>query len=75
MRSARTRGPDITDTKESAMSIGKKIAHKAQAAKGAAKKYVGRATGNTRLRTEGRVDQFTGNTKQAGDKVKDAFKH
>jgi uncharacterized protein YjbJ (UPF0337 family) len=48
------------------MSIGKKIAHKAQVAKGAAKKYIGRATGNTRLRTEGRVDQFKGNTKQAG---------
>jgi uncharacterized protein YjbJ (UPF0337 family) len=57
------------------MSISKKIAHKTQAAKGAVKKYIGRATGNTRLRTEGRADQFTGNTKQAGDKVKDAFKH
>jgi uncharacterized protein YjbJ (UPF0337 family) len=57
------------------MSIGKKIAHKAQAAKGTAKKIFGRATGNTRLRTEGRVDQFKGNTKQAGDNVKDAFKH
>ena len=57
------------------MSIGKKIGHKAQAAKGAAKKFFGRATGNTRLRTEGRIDQFKGNTKQAGDKIKDAFKH
>ena len=57
------------------MSIGKKIAHKAQAAKGATKKYFGRATGNTRLRTEGRVDQFKGNTKQAGAKLKDAVKH
>ena len=57
------------------MSIGKKIAHKAEAAKGAIKKIVGRATGNTRLRTEGRVDQFKGNTKQAGAKLKDAFKH
>ena len=57
------------------MSVGKKLAHKAEAAKGAAKKYFGRATGNTRLRTEGRVDQFAGNAKQAGDKVKDAFKH
>jgi uncharacterized protein YjbJ (UPF0337 family) len=57
------------------MSIGKKIAHKAQAAKGAGKKYFGRATGNKALRTEGRVDQFKGNTKQAGAKVKDAFKH
>ena len=57
------------------MSIGKKIAHKAEAAKGAIKKVVGRATGNTRLRTEGRADQFKGNTKQAVAKVKDAFKH
>ena len=57
------------------MSIGKKIAHKAEAAKGAIKKIIGRATGNTRLRTEGRVDQFKGNTKQAGAKMKDAFKH
>jgi uncharacterized protein YjbJ (UPF0337 family) len=50
------------------MSIGKKIAHKAEAIKGATKKYFGRATGNTRLRTEGRADQ-------AKAKVKDAFKH
>ena len=57
------------------MSIGKMIAHKAEAAKGPDRKYFGRATGNTRLRTEGRVDQFKGNTKQAGAKVKDAFKH
>ncbi len=57
------------------MSIGKKIAHKAEAAKGSVKKIIGRATGNTRLRTEGRVDQIKGNTKQAGDKLKDAFKH
>jgi uncharacterized protein YjbJ (UPF0337 family) len=57
------------------MSIGKKIAHNAEAAKGTAKKLFGRATGNTRLRSEGRVDQATGNTKQAGAKMKDAFKH
>jgi uncharacterized protein YjbJ (UPF0337 family) len=57
------------------MSIAKKLAHKAEAVKGAAKKFFGRATGNTRLRTEGRLDQFKGNTKQAGAKVKDAFKH
>ena len=57
------------------MSIGKKIMHKAEASKGVAKKLFGRATGSTRLATEGRIDQFKGNTKQAGDKVKDAFKH
>jgi uncharacterized protein YjbJ (UPF0337 family) len=65
----------ITENEGIAMSIGKKIAHKAEAAKGATKKIFGRATGNARLRTEGRVDQFKGNTKQAGAKVKDAFKH
>jgi uncharacterized protein YjbJ (UPF0337 family) len=29
----------------------------------------------SRLRTEGLADQIKGNTKQAGAKVKDAFKH
>jgi uncharacterized protein YjbJ (UPF0337 family) len=57
------------------MTIGNKIAHKLEAAKGSAKKFFGRATGNTRLRTEGRTDQAIGNVKLAGDKVGDAFKH
>jgi uncharacterized protein YjbJ (UPF0337 family) len=57
------------------MSILKKIRHKAQTAKGKAKKDTGRVTGNRRLKTEGRADQATGEVKQAGDKVKDAFKH
>ncbi|WP_329196286.1 CsbD family protein [Streptomyces sp. NBC_01435] len=57
------------------MSIGKKIAHKAEAVKGGAKKVVGRVTGSPRLRAEGRGDQAKGNVKQAGAKVKDAFKH
>lgn len=57
------------------MRIGKKIAHKAEAAKGTVKKVFGRATRNNRLKVEGRVDQAKGNTKQAGAKMKDAFKH
>ncbi|HEY4854869.1 MAG TPA: CsbD family protein [Streptosporangiaceae bacterium] len=57
------------------MSIAKKIAHEAEAVKGGAKKSVGRATGNRRLKTEGRGDQVKGDTKQAGAKIKDAFKH
>jgi uncharacterized protein YjbJ (UPF0337 family) len=57
------------------LSVGNKIAHKAEAAKGSVKKLVGRATGNTRLRVEGRTGHIKGNIKQAGDKVKDAFKH
>jgi uncharacterized protein YjbJ (UPF0337 family) len=57
------------------MSITKKIAHKAEAVKGGAKKAAGRVTGNRRLRAEGRADQIKGNTKQAGAKLKDAVKH
>jgi len=57
------------------MSFAKTIAHKAEAVKGGAKKTLGRMTGNRRLRAEGRGDQVKGNTKQAGAKIKDAFKH
>ncbi len=57
------------------MSITKKIAHKAEAVKGGAKKALGRLTGNQRLQAEGRGDQAKGDIKQAGAKIKDAFKH
>ena len=57
------------------MSIAKKIAHKAEAVKGGVKKTVGRVTGNRRLQAEGHGDQVKGDVKQAGAKVKDAFKH
>jgi uncharacterized protein YjbJ (UPF0337 family) len=53
----------------------KKIRHKAQTAKGEAKKATGRVTGSRRLRTKGRAEKAAGNAKQAADKVKDAFKH
>ncbi|MDH6711411.1 uncharacterized protein YjbJ (UPF0337 family) [Kitasatospora sp. MAA19] len=57
------------------MSIAKKIAHKAEAVKGGVKKKVGHVTGSRRLQAEGRGDQVKGNAKQAGAKIKDAFKH
>jgi uncharacterized protein YjbJ (UPF0337 family) len=56
------------------MSILKKMRHKAQTARGAAKKSTGRVTGNRRLRARGRAEKARGNAKQAGDKIKDAFK-
>ena len=56
------------------MSITSKIAHKAEAVKGGAKKTAGRLTGSRRLRADGRGDQATGNLKQAGAKIKDAFR-
>jgi len=57
------------------MSIAKKMAHKAKAIKGGAKKKAGRAAGSPRLEAEGRGDQVEGNLEQAGAKVKDALKH
>ena len=54
------------------MSIGKKIAHRAEAVKGSAMKTVGRLTGNRRLRARGRRDQAKGSVEQYGTKIKDA---
>jgi len=42
---------------------------------GKAKEGVGRATDNERLEAEGRSQQSTSDVKQAGEKIKDAFKH
>jgi uncharacterized protein YjbJ (UPF0337 family) len=56
------------------MSVGKKIAHRAEAFKGSAMKTIGRLTGNRRLRARGRRDQAKGNIKLYGTKIKDAVK-
>jgi uncharacterized protein YjbJ (UPF0337 family) len=56
------------------MTIGQTIRHKAEAAKGTTKKFVGRLTGNRRLAAEGRTGQAKGNMQQAMDKVRNAFK-
>jgi uncharacterized protein YjbJ (UPF0337 family) len=45
-----------------------------QRAKGKVKEAAGEVTGNEHLRAEGKADQRKGNLKQAGEKVKDAFK-
>jgi uncharacterized protein YjbJ (UPF0337 family) len=57
------------------MSIGKKFAHTAEAAKGSIKQAAGRLTGSRRQRAKGRADRFKGNLKQAGAKLKDAARH
>ena len=56
------------------MSATDKAKDKLQEAKGKLKKNTGEAVGNPRLEAEGRADQTEGNLKQAGEKVKDAFK-
>jgi uncharacterized protein YjbJ (UPF0337 family) len=64
----------MTSERQLSMSIAKKIAHKAEAVKGSAKKITGRATGSRRLKAEGDGDKVKGDLKLAGAKVKDAVK-
>jgi uncharacterized protein YjbJ (UPF0337 family) len=56
------------------MATGEKAKNSAQRAKGKAKELAGRATGNSELQAEGKVDQRKGSLKQAGENVKDALK-
>ena len=56
------------------MGTDDKIENKADEVKGKVKEAVGDATDDRELQTEGQADQAKGNLKQAGEKVKDAFK-
>jgi len=56
------------------MGTDDKVANKTEEVTGQAKEAVGDATDNDDLKAEGQGDQAKGNLKQAGEKVKDAFK-
>ena len=56
------------------MSTEDKIKNKIEDLGGKAKEAVGKATGDNDARNEGRVDQAKSGLKDAGEKVKDAFK-
>jgi uncharacterized protein YjbJ (UPF0337 family) len=56
------------------MSTKDKAKNKGQQLKGQAKEKAGKATGDEYLEAEGQADQVKGNLKNAGEKVKDAFK-
>ncbi len=56
------------------MGLDDKIGNAAENASGKVKEGVGRATDNEQLEAEGRTDQGAANLKQAGEKIKDAFK-
>ena len=56
------------------MSLANKAKNKGEELKGQAKEQAGKATGDEDLQAEGEVDEAKGNLKQAGEKVKDAFK-
>jgi uncharacterized protein YjbJ (UPF0337 family) len=51
-----------------------KAKNKAEELSGKGKEAVGEATDNRDLEAEGKADQVSGNVKQAGEKIKDAFK-
>jgi uncharacterized protein YjbJ (UPF0337 family) len=56
------------------MATEDKAANKVKEVKGKVKKKIGKETGNDDLIAEGTADQAEGNLKQAGEKLKDAFK-
>jgi uncharacterized protein YjbJ (UPF0337 family) len=51
-----------------------KMKNKAQELGGKGKEALGEATDDRDLQAEGQADQAKGNLKQAGEKIKDAFK-
>lgn len=57
------------------MSGTDKVKNKLDDVAGKAKEAVGKATGDDRTRREGKADQAKSDLKDAGEKVKDAFKH
>jgi uncharacterized protein YjbJ (UPF0337 family) len=56
------------------MSAIDKAKDKMQEAKGHVKEGVGKVTDDRSLEAEGKGDKVSGNLKQAGEKVKDAFR-
>ncbi len=57
------------------MGVGDKIENTKDDLTGKGKEAAGKATDNERLEAEGRADQSKADIKQAGEKVKDAFKN
>ncbi|SDH07842.1 CsbD-like [Lentzea fradiae] len=56
------------------MGADEKFSNKAEELKGRAKEAVGDATDNEQWQAEGRAERAKGALKQAGEKVKDAFR-
>jgi uncharacterized protein YjbJ (UPF0337 family) len=56
------------------MGLDDKIDNKVEDLGGKAKEGVGRATGDEELQAQGEGDQAKSDLKQAGEKIKDAFK-
>ena len=57
------------------MGLDDKLQNTGDDLKGKAKEATGKATDDHSLEAEGKGDQMKSDVKQAGEKVKDAFKH
>ncbi|MCH8611506.1 CsbD family protein [Arsenicicoccus dermatophilus] len=57
------------------MGLDDKFDNAAQDASGKLKEAAGKASGDREMQAEGKGDQMASDLKQAGEKVKDAFKH
>ena len=57
------------------MGMDDKLGNAAEQAEGKVKEGAGKATDNERLEAEGQTDPAKADMKQAGEKVKDAFKN
>lgn len=57
------------------MGADDKTSNKVEEIRGQAKEKIGSATGDESLERQGERDQSKANLKQAGEKVKDAFKN
>lgn len=64
----------VDDRRVEAVSFADKFSNKAQELRGRVKRNIGEVTGDRRLRAEGGADEVKGNLKQAGEKIKDAFR-
>jgi len=56
------------------MGLKDKAENSAEGIKGSAKEHLGKASDDKDMETEGKADQTKSDLKQAGEKVKDAFK-
>ena len=56
------------------MSFADKMENKARELRGRIKRNAGEVTGDRRLEAEGRAEETGGHLRQAGEKIKDAFR-
>ena len=56
------------------MGFADKVNNKARELRGRIKRNAGEVTGDRRLEAEGRAEEAGGNLRQAGEKIKDAFR-